>query len=313
MAQVTWAVTGGKFTADSARAEAFNQSGGGRGVSLPGDLKVTALSTPGPFVNVAPGGATFPAGYPGAPGQSYSTLETAQVQVPVAATGSGGSVTKYLVQRVTDPQFEGSVPADPINHEYVTYEWLPLSAVTGTPTVPLVILARLIQPANTATITNAMLTDYRKLVRPHTERHVRMSGPTPEQQMPAGLGGIWPDYRPQIFVPEWATHLDLIVHLVSVGHRNGAVNGQLTVTLGDPPVGNPLQVRAANAGIDLDLPPGAGVRVGLMCGGSGPIPAGMRGGTFSLGTEAIKQSGAGNLWTVNGTQVIYDVTFKQAI
>lgn len=306
---LVWAVNGSKFTADAARAETFKNTSGGRGVTLPGDLKVTALPTPGAFVRVASGSGTMPAGYVGAPGQSYGVLEMTSNDVPVPATGSGSAVTRYLIMRVVDPQFEGQPPADPVNAEYRIFEWVS-SIAPGAIAKPYLPLVKLVQPASTATITNAMLTDIRKLTRPRFEHHTLMSGPTVEQS-PTTSGGIWPNYRPTVEVPEWANWLTLKADLYSVGHRNGTVNGQLTATLGA--IGDANQLRAANAGFDLDLPPGAGVRISLGVGGAGLIPAALRGTTQPLGTEAIKQSGTGNIFTVTGTQVIYTVTFTEKL
>ena len=304
---LVWAVNGAKFTADSARAETFKNTSGGRGVTLPGDMKVTALPTPGAFVRVASGGATFPAGYTAAPGQSYGTYMGTSQDVAVTATGSGSAVTKYLIQRVTDPQYEGSAPADPVNAVYDSFAWV--STLTGL-NYPYVPLVKLVQPASTATITNAMLTDIRRLARPRRERVVRMSGPTPEQS-PWPTGDIWPNYRPTVFVPEWATHISMVVHLASVGHRDGDVEGQITATIGYP--AGALQLRAANAGYDLDLPTGAGERNTFVIGGAGPIPTALRGTDQVLGTEANKTAGAGKLVTVTGTQVIFDVEFYEDV
>lgn len=305
---LVWAVTGAQFTADSARAETFKSTNGSRGVTLPDDLKVSALPTPGAFVRVGPGGATLPAGYPSAPGQSYGTYQSTTVQVPVAATGSGGGATKYLIQRITDPQFEGTAPANPTTAVYDSYAWVSSLSGLNYPYVP---LAKLVQPASTATITNAMLTDIRELTNPRSVSYTFMSGPTPEKS-PADGGSEWPDYRPLVKIPAWANHVSMVTSLASMGHRGGNTAGQITTTLGSG-TWDVTMLRAANAGYDLDAAVNSGQRHTFIIGGAGAIPAGMRGNTVPLGVEANREAGPGYLVTVRGTQVIYQVTFTERI
>lgn len=305
---LVWAVTGAQFTADSARAETFKSTNGARGVTLPADMKVTALATPGAFVQVAPGGATLPAGYPAAPGQSYGTYQSTTVQVPVAATGTGAAVTKYLIQRITDPQFEGVAPANPVTAVYDSFVWV--SSLTGL-NYPYVPLAKLVQPPSTATITNGMLTDIRELTNPRFVSYTFMSGPTPERS-PADIGSAWPDYRPTVEIPAWANYVTIVTSLASMGHRGGNTAGQITTTLGTGASGV-TQIRAANAGYDLDASVNSGQRHTFIIGGGAPIPAVMRGTTVPLGVEANREAGPGYLVTVKGTQVIYQVTFTERI
>lgn len=235
---LVYAVTGAPFTADSARAEAYKQSNGARGVTLPTDLKVSALPTPGPFVRVQPGGATMPAGYPQAPGQSYSTYEQAAVDVPVPATGSGGAVTRILIQRITDPQFEGQAPANPLTHEYATYEWV--SSLNGL-NFPYVDLVTLVQPASTSTITSAMLTDRRKLTRPRSSREQFMApgwGTTVGNQLRA-VHPAWQNWPVQLIpsfeVPAWATHVRASMNVFGPAQIGGYTAGKWELVIGWAP------------------------------------------------------------------------------
>jgi hypothetical protein len=300
-----WAVEGGAATPEDARAALHKATAGNRGVALPGDLKVTALPVAGTSVRVAPGGASLPSRYPGGAGESYGTLMKASEDVPVPATGSGAGAVRYLIQRITDPQFEGQPPADPITHRYDSFVWV--DSITNL-TYPYVELARLDQPPSTATITNGMLTDIRKLAQPRMKQDTLMGGPTADQAMTASGGAQWPDYRPTILVPDWATDVSIVATIASAGYMAGSVNGILAATLG---TAGPTQFRSANTIYDLDIAVNDGQRQTLIVGGKGKIDQALRGTTQTLGLEASRLAGSGYLITRTGTHVIYQVTFTE--
>ena len=300
-----WAVEGGAATPEDARAALYKATGGNRGVSLPGDLKVTALPVAGTSVRVNPGGATLPSRYPGGAGESYGTLLKASEDVPVPATGSGGGAVRYLVQRITDPQFEGQPPADPVNHRYDSFVWVDSLANL---TYPYVELAKLEQPASTATITQGMLTDLRKLAQPRMQQDTLMGAPTADQPLTNPGGAQWPDYRPSIFVPEWATNVSIVATIASAGYMAGSVNGILAATLG---TAGPTQFRSSNTIYDLDVDVNDGQRQTLTVGGKGTINPALRGTTQTLGLEASRLAGSGYLITRTGTHIIYQVVFTE--
>jgi hypothetical protein len=66
---VPWAIEGASTDAALARVLANIASKNAEGINLPGDFKVTALGTPGPQVNIAPGGMVVRNAQ--APGESY--------------------------------------------------------------------------------------------------------------------------------------------------------------------------------------------------------------------------------------------------
>lgn len=310
MPGTVWAVTGSRFTADAARAETFKSTGGSRGVTLPGDLKVTALATPGASVQVAPGGATVPAGYPAAPGQSYGVLKPATETVPVVATGSGSAVTKYLILRVTDPQFEGSAPANPLDGPYESYQWV--SSITGL-NYPYVPLVRLVQPASTSTITNAMLTDLRELTNPRMNRQIYCAVPAIVNLTNTAGFVDWPQYNPLIKVPDWATHITAMARVHNAQVANGTTYGYFRLVLGNAA---PNQVISATTGYDTNTPGASsnGVRIptqSVILGDA--IPLAMRGGNHLIKLQGYKQASAetGYLRSDAYTQVEYDVQFSE--
>lgn len=165
-----WAVGGEAENAvEGARLSLYAAMRGARGVILPNHMKVSALPTPGAFVRIINGAATAPNDYLGTDGngQQYAGREIDSTDFPVAPTGSSGAQTKYLIWAVHDEQYEpGMAPADKVKGLRNTYEWV--STLNGI-TYPYVKLARLDQPKNTATITNAMLTDIRELADPRKD------------------------------------------------------------------------------------------------------------------------------------------------
>ena len=307
-----WAVGGGaSHPVEVARTQTFVATSGASGVASPGGLKVAALAVPGGKARVAPGAALLPNRYPGGAEQSYTLRNASETELAIAPTTSAAGRTDLIVARILDPQYEGSAPENPDGFPYARLEVIqgvPAGTTTFNPAYPCVVLARVTLPASTATVQAGHITDLRSLAQPRSVYLVEMSGPAPENMLTDPDGTIWPNYRPNVRIPEWATHVSLVVTLASVGHRGGNVEGILAGTIGDP---GPGQFRSGNAGYDLDLPPTSGVRHTFVVGGKGKLPAGVAGTTRPLGTEGKRTAGPGHLVTVEGTQVIYQVTFSE--
>lgn len=302
-----WFIGGGAEHSPSvARVLAYAATNGATGVNGAADLRVTALPTPTTKVRIAAGSAVLLNRYPGGDQQSYVVRSIGSTDIDVPATGSSASAVRYVIIRVDDPEFGGQAPANPLTGPY--NRPLIVSSITSL-AYPFIALARINQPANTATITQAMITDLREVANPRRISQVLMGPPTTGQS-PTTVGGIWPSYRPMVEVPAWASYVSIIATLTSIGHLGGNVDGQITATLGNGGPGS-SQVRAANTGYDLDLPPSAGVRHTFVIGGKTKVPAAMRGTNQPLGTEAIKQNGTGYLFTPPGSNVIFQVTFTE--
>lgn len=192
------------------RRQLYKQAYGQSGVSLPGDLKVTALPTPGSSVRIAAGGGTAENKFPGGEGQAYDVTATSVTNVSVPASGAT-SATREVIVRIYDPQFAGSKPADGIYVKPLVVSVLPTD-------YPFIHLATINQPANTGTITNAMIVDRRKLTnaRSQTETFTR---PTLVTDPLAGMlltytttDGEWfPNAGGEQYVPipDWATHMQI--------------------------------------------------------------------------------------------------------
>lgn len=303
---VPWAVGGGaEHSPEIARLIPFVALGGAEGVVSPGDMKVTAQTAPNGTVKVSVGACAIL--YKNGGQQTYLARHPSETVVSVASTGASAR-TDLIVAQIEDPFLTGSPypsPANPAVGPYVA-----IRVLSNTSTLPAglnaIVLARITRPANDTIVENADITDLRALVQPRTQRFVTMNGPTPEVQMVAAGGAVWPDYRPSTLVPPWATHVTVMAYIVSIGQRNGIAKGVINTTLG--PSGA-TQFRASNVPYDLEA--FTSMRHTLMVGGSGTLNPALRGTTQTLGLEASRTTGPGYLVTVAGTQVIYDVTFDE--
>lgn len=163
-----WAIDGGEIPASNARTVLFQATGGARGVALPNDMQVKQLPTAGPSIVINPGSCVMPNDYINAfngGGQSYGIQLDAPVTLAVPATGSSGGATRYVIARVNDPEFSGVTPPNPVTYKYDSYH-----VVSSLPTTyPYVPLAKIVQPASTTNITQAMITSLRKVANPRED------------------------------------------------------------------------------------------------------------------------------------------------
>lgn len=287
-----------------ARMLAYAATNGATGVISPGDLKVTALPTPGAFVRIMPGGAAMLNRYPGAPNQSYTARNPTASDFDVTATGSSGGATKYLILRVDDPEFGGAAPANPATGPYVRPVWV--NSIDNLQ-YPFVKLSKLVQPANTATITNAMLTDIRELANPRTLREI-VSSSGGVAALTSTTGQVWPPYSPTIVIPEWATYVHVIVHLSGFLQDKSLAEGQLAVRMGDTALGGALR-------LDYDGVTD-GVRHTTMVTGAQPLAASVRGTPqqFRLWAARLNTSTRPGVFRSDAsTHMAVDVQFSEKV
>jgi hypothetical protein len=241
---VPWAVGGGaQHSVALGRMLAYSATNGATGISGVSDLKVTALTTPGTSVNVAPGGAVLLNRYPGnnAAGQSYIIRNDSQEQVEINATGSGGGATTYLIAYVNDPEFSLGDPPDTVLDGPYTF-FKQVNSITGL-NYPFVPLAKIVQPANTATITSGMITDIRDVANPRKDEVMRPRPILVSDTTQLTLGARMPtgEYFPgdgsslavqQIDIPTWATRMKVEAHWSGVRYAVGNYFGSAWVEWG---------------------------------------------------------------------------------
>ncbi|MEU3566875.1 hypothetical protein AB0E96_00365 [Kitasatospora sp. NPDC036755] len=223
-------ITGGTHPARALRMMVKDLSNGSQGITLGGDLKVRSTTTPGPGVRVGNGSAII-AGATWGQG-SYTQANTGDHLVPIAPTGATGR-TDLLCLRVEDPEYEGS--RDPAKDEVGYFHVIPgVSKNTDAPPpgMTAIPLARITQPPNCQTITDAMITDLRRIANPRQQHQVRtvlgfddssVPGMATWQDWPASAGA-----KVDIDIPSWATEASVTTSLhglrvagsVNVGFRN---------------------------------------------------------------------------------------------
>ena len=233
---VPWAIGNGAHNqVEGARLSLYASTGGRGGVMSPTDMQVSALPVPGGAVRVHTGGVVIISGYPGASSQAYAARETSSTDVPIDATGSSGSRTRYLVVRVHDHQY-ATEPSPPSieNGPYNEYEWIDQDPRTTALPYPVEGLAKVTQPANTQTITQDMIEDIRQLAQPKTRQVVfgrpRVSTDADVVSTLTARSSAGGEYFPggngfanavQVDVPEWATRMHLEPRWMSVWTRAG--------------------------------------------------------------------------------------------
>lgn len=304
---VPWFIGGGaNHGPEVARMLAYAATAGSEGIISSTDLRVTALPTPGASVRVYPGGAALLNRYPGAPNQTYTVRNATSTDVAVPATTSSGGATRYVILRVDDPQYGGQAPANVVSGPYVRFDLV--NSITNL-AYPFIVLAKITQPASTATITGAMISDMREICNPRRKEIVLMGQPTASQNMTSSTGQAYPDYRPNVEVPSWAVEVSIIATVASIASVVGNTYGEMATTLGNSGTN---QFRSANTNYDVDYGASTEQRHTFTIGAKGKIAPALRGTVQPLGTEFRRIDGPGYLATRRGTTVIYNVTFSEA-
>ena len=307
---VPWAIgNGAENSVELARAVAFIGSSGSTGVVDPVDFGVSALPTPGAAVRVKLGTGVIRSTYPGVVGQSYVVQEQSYTDVPVSATGSSGGATKYVYVLITDTQYSGqnppSVEDGPYN-EYAVTTTLPANQ-------PYLLLAKIVQPASTATITNAMITDMRELAMPKRQPltfarpRVLADQSNPNQyliQKTSDGGEYFPggNGEPNTFkvdVPPWATRILIDASWMAVMYKNGTNPfGRYWVEYGteyrDRTWPGKQQWEFSTQQFAFDSPGGNNTRTDWRLMSSQHLPAKLRGKTMTVAFKAGRNDSGPN-------------------
>lgn len=180
---------GAEHSAEVMRLMAWIATGGQEGVFGPLDLCVTQDSPPSGSVSILPGAGVMVSKYPSIVQQSYLFRGTTATLVPITATPAGTGRSDLVVARVLDPHVSTSGDANPAsiaNGPYIVPYVVPnvpnttksVHQVTPALGYTAITLARLDIPANTATITAAMIKNLRTTVNPAFGKAV----PAPEAE-----------------------------------------------------------------------------------------------------------------------------------
>lgn len=296
-------VAGGRHSAEVGRTLAYAATRGETGVIRPGDFKVTALPTPGGAIRVAAGAGVIESAFPGASGQSYTVRGVGSTDHPIAASGTS-TTTRYVIIRITDPAYAGQpVPANPEVGPYAILDVV--SSITNL-TYPFLALAKIVLPASTSTVTNAMITDLRQVANPRSPERTMYVAPV---AVPIYLSNTsWVDFpgvTENIRVPGWATYAVVTAQIGGLQQALGGVQSEFSLFFGGvqgqmtaidaPSIATQDQSRTGTVFLKWESP------VTAWAGTSVPLKV--------MGRKA---GGAGRIQADKYTQVAYDVQFTQA-
>lgn len=319
-----WAIGGGaEHKTEVARTLAYAATGGGEGIIGPADLKVLASPTPNGELRIQSGGVAILSRYPGAGQQTYVARNPTEQKVSPTATGSAGGRSDLIVARVKDPQYEGDVPTDPVNHQYVYGEVIPNVPATTTRFAdlnlgyPAVELARIDIPASTGTYAQAMVTDLRKIVAPRSLTDSFMAQPRAADWQDLTTPD-WFDFPqnwfPEVTIPDWATGCQLITTISGIAHM-GWVWADLRNILAVPNLG-PIRLDSAVHLVDTGSSDTG--RTTLQVAGKWFDIRSIRGQRLSIKLQGRKTAGApadrnGYLRILRGTTIVHQIEFTESI
>ncbi|MFD7769864.1 hypothetical protein [Streptomyces sp. NPDC059787] len=299
-------VNGGTHPARTMRMMIRDLSRGSQGVTEYNDLKVTQQTTPGAGVQVGDGsgvvrGASWGQG-------SYTQYNVGTALVDIAPTEATPR-TDMVVLRILDPEYEGSL--DPATNDIGFFDVVSNVSATAT-TVPAgmtaIPLARVTQPENCATITNAMITDLRRIANPRRERQLYTAFPSSASRLTYqdAQWRNWPaQARWSIYVPPWAVSAKAVTTIAGLRLDTADVYAHMQQVFGT--------VLGQDTHIDDDQ--GANTRRNtVVLADSLVIPSAMRGTTQNLYLQtAMQKSESGNLQVDGGTSLIADVEFEEGV
>lgn len=322
-----WAINGPLLSASLARRALYANSRTS-GIVQKDDLKVTQLGTPGVGVLIAAGVGLVLNKYQTTPNETYVTNNPGTHTIPSGQMPpSNPSAKSWIVAIVIgDPDFSQAghpwmLATDPPDGTVDTFAYVRPTLIevsAGATTIPgaaypHLVLARIDIPANTTTITNAMITDLRKLANPRQEQQIFVGNPwtnASPQYIPSGTAfADWGagQFAPNVTIPVWAKRAVLVASINGVVLVDSSVNisGSIRTQLGS--VVGPSTV--------FDLPVG---RVGtqrdnFQTAGTYDVSA-IAGTTVAIrleGFENVPASPTTNqrLSLRGGSQMIFDVRF----
>lgn len=312
---VPWAIGGGAVSPiESARLLAHLASNGGAGVVGPSDLKVKPLSPAAGGVAVGKGAGAALNRFAGVDGGQQSYLlrnpgDHGPVTINPTPSGSGRSDLVAVI--IEDPQYAGQpAPASVANGPYVrvrVYEGVAANVTTLEQVAPGqagLALARVDIPANTGTITAAMIKNLRELLTARSEPFLAVVNPTATANMPTAAYGDWIGgvVGTQVPIPRWANRVTLSGTVSGAKFNAPGAGGAVRVRLGADIFTEPVAFDLATA-IQAD-------RVqALMAGQSGlVVPASIRGTTQSMWFQGWKTSGSAitsDVWVMARLEAIF--------
>jgi len=279
---------------------------GAEGITEGDDLKVTQRSTPGGGVTVGDGSAVIK-GRDDAFQGHYSACNVGAVDVDLAAAGTARS--DMVILRIEDPEYTGTLDPEVDQIAYFQVISNVSSSATAIPDgrtgIP---LARIDIPSSTATITDAMVHDLRKVANPRRQRTLLTQSPTALSTDISGTSGTFANFSTaagwSVAIPDWATTAILSLSVGQLRYNTAAYFGQIRATFGAS-----LTVQAVN----LDDNQSGTRRATVVLGDTLTIPSAYRGTSQTLRFQACGLSpNTGKVGVDGSTTLVADVEFVEA-
>lgn len=310
---VPWMVGGGaEHGAEIGRLLAYAAVGGAEGIVGVGDLKVTAQTVPGASVKHTAGAAILLNRSVGGDQQVYMGRSPSEVNpIAIGATGGAGR-SDLIVVRVEDPQYSPwGAPPDVESGPYIYTR-----VISGVPSTTktaaelnlgyaAIALARIDIPVSTATITDAMITDLRKVARPRTQRELLTAQQVTDNDLTSGTFVTWPAVATwSVDIPSWATKAKIIATVAGAQTQNSAqAYGKIKVVL-DTLSTQQFTYDENWLGVQ---------RKQVYVADTLAIPSGIRGTTVTVKIQATRDiaQGAGYLQADAATAAALDIQFVE--
>ncbi len=281
---------------------------GNEGIDAGADLKVRQTATASTSIIVGPGNGVVRGRASASQGTYFVSNPDDHTKGPDVVP-SVASVQHYLVVlRVRDPAYEGT--ADPnLNMNTIEVVSTALGGTTLAAGTTGIVLARLEVPANTTTITAAMIVDLRKMANPRRQRTLTpvFIPTTPVDPLEAAVDvrENWPDAATlQVAIPIWATLMYVMTTISGVSTRTGNTHGDSRTLVGT----------AATQAIAWNHDwVGTTQRISVISGGGFHIAAAARGTTQTMRTDAVRRNTTGTLEANGGTTVFFDYEFVEGV
>ena len=316
---------------------------GREGVLEADDMKVRALSTPGPSITVDPGTFGVLARHVGGDFEAYVDKLPSQLTRGVNPTDAAvGGRTDLVVARVLNPYVTEtgvSIPAPASAQDGPYWDIQVIEGVTPNinsvtawnANMSAIPLARIVRPANTGIVQQSHIVDLRSLVDLSGERIVIIDNPPPDpppiaQQLWTGVAdctGVTSSYTRsqtsftnwpapaswQVPVPSWAKTADVIA--IVNPEINGNVYGELQLTLD----GTAIEKTPTRYNYNYARTIGPEQYVTTVMG-SFPIPSGKAGKIVNLRMQGRSLSNnasthPGTMTTHTGCYVHVQINFKR--
>ncbi|MEU0427105.1 hypothetical protein ABZ235_26465 [Streptomyces canus] len=314
---VPWFTEGGaEHSSEVARLLAYAAFGGAQGIVGSGDLAVKALASPAAQVQVRPGACAIINRATGSTYQAYAGRLPTSDTVNIAATGTTAR-SDLIVARVENPNSYGETwpnPSDPVVGPYIFTRVVSGVAKTVTnvrqvrPNDSAITLARIDIPANTSTITQAMIKDLRDMVSPRRERVLYTAFPEGASTLSYSDNKWhnWPAAASwSIDVPSWATRAKVVMTFAGLRMTRSDVYARMQTKWGSTLLGQDTYI---------DDDSGNGTRRStIVLADNYAIASALRGTTQTLSVQTyMYKSETGDLSVDAGTSIVADVEFVES-